>query len=90
MTASALPYRYLQSGQHPVPASFVAALAPVATKATSAIANPKTFAFMQNPPARQGSLMWRSSTTIVSVRVAVMLKVKPKRCVEDYLTFKSA
>jgi len=45
---------YLQSGQQPVPASFVAALAPVATNATSAIANPKTVAFMENPPARQG------------------------------------
>ena len=48
MTASALPLGYLQSGQQPVPASLVAALAPVATKATSAIASPKTFAFMES------------------------------------------
>ncbi len=37
---------YLHSGQQPLCANFVAAFAPVATNAMSAIANPRTFAFM--------------------------------------------
>ena len=72
------PINYLQSGQQPVPASFVAALTPVPTKATSAIANPKTLAFMENPPAHQGQ-RGGPSTTIFSVSAAVTLKVKRKK-----------
>ena len=81
---------YLQSGQQPVPASFVAALALVASKATSAIANPKIFAFMEDPPAHQGSPMWRSIRHDFQRTGCSHIEGQAQTPFENYLTFKSA
>jgi hypothetical protein len=66
---------YLQSGQQPVPATFVAAAAVVATSARSAVASPSVFVFIVHH-----LLGWRSgpSATQSSVEHQADLKVKRK------------
>jgi hypothetical protein len=81
--APALPFDYLQSGQQPTAASFVAALAPVAAKAMSAIASPTSFAFMQIPPAHHGlTPIWRSIRHGVEPTGSNRIQGQAKRFVE--------